>query len=139
MVKYIKNASYSFLTDRPIAKELRMKHVGIKNGKKKVTIFYAERTTHAFVIAIPMDIVDRSTLQQSERMLGGKVGKVKEGDFFMGHVKVSLLNVHQAHCNCAYVVVGHHTQTEIPIDRLHEMGIDTGGCWDNMSTFLIET
>ena len=101
MTYYSDDTMYSFKADFKCRSEIMMKRVYMHNGVKRVDVFYAERTQHSNVIAIPKRMVQ---LGKQDGM-HGRVGVMLPGDYFMGKVKVRLTNPRQFHYDFGFVTV----------------------------------
>lgn len=104
MQKYNPDALYSFRYDRKrnFKSEINMKWLSIKRGKKQIVNFYAERTDIVNKLLVPSEIFLEGT---GEGIHATFTGKIKEGELFMGKVKVNIIGVEQVHCGLAIITI----------------------------------
>ena len=101
MKPYSSRSLYSFKYDRDIIKEIQMKRVYTRNGSKVEEIFYAERTSDVNKLIVPDYILEN----YKDNSPFGFIAEVKQGEYFMGKVRVYLTDVEQVYCGAGIVSV----------------------------------
>lgn len=118
MEKYNPKAMYSFLYPRKahLKKEINMKFIRLRHGKKEVINFYAERTDIPNKFVVPSEVMLNG---YGEGIHKDFVGTIKEGILIMGKVRMDIVHVEQLHCGVAIITVEEYIKEEADIEEVN--------------------